>query len=205
MDSVSLDLVPLSALQHYIYCPRQCALIHLEQTFDENLYTLRGHRAHERADEPTSELIDGVRIERALPLYSQKHGLTGKADVVEFRDGAPYPGFPYPVEYKVGSRRAKDADDVQLCAQALCLEEMFEVEILEGSLFYDRSKRRRVVSFEESLRELTVKTAHAIRDLYAANKLPEPVADARCDKCSLIDACMPFEVKNYSIADVFQV
>jgi len=195
-----MEPVPLSALQHYIYCPRQCALIHLEQTFDENLYTLRGHRAHERADEPTSELVDGVRIERALPLYSRQHGLTGKADVVEFRDGAPYP-----VEYKVGSRRAKDADDVQLCAQALCLEEMFEVEIGEGSLFYDRSKRRRVVSFDDSLRELTVQTADAIRDLYAAAKLPEPVADARCDKCSLIDACMPFEVKNYAISDVFQV
>ena len=200
MDLVSLDLVPLSALQHYIYCPRQCALIHLEQTFDENLYTLRGHRAHERADEPTSELIDGVRIERALPLYSRQHGLTGKADVVEFCDGAPYP-----VEYKVGSRRAKDADDVQLCAQALCLEEMFEVEIPEGSLFYDRSKRRRVVSFDDSLRELTVQTADAIRDLYAAYKLPKPVADARCDKCSLIDACMPFEVKNYRSSDVFAV
>ena len=195
-----MEPVPLSALQHYIYCPRQCALIHLEQTFDENLYTLRGHRAHERADEPTSELIDGVRIERALPLYSRQHGLTGKADVVEFRDGAPYP-----VEYKVGSRRAKDADDVQLCAQALCLEEMFEMDILEGSLFYDRSKRRRVVSFDDSLRELTVQTAHAVRDLYAAAKLPEPVADTRCDKCSLIDACMPFEVKNYRSADVFQV
>lgn len=195
-----MDLIPLSALQHYIYCPRQCALIHLEQTFDENLYTLRGQRAHERADEPTSELIDGVRVERALPLYSHTHGLTGKADVVEFRDGAPYP-----VEYKVGSRKAKDADDVQLCAQALCLEEMFACEIPEGSLFYDRSKRRRVVTFDANLRQLVLDTADAIRELYAAARLPTPVADARCDKCSLLDACMPFAIRDYQAQDVFSL
>ena len=187
-----MDLVPLSALQHYIYCPRQCALIHVEQTFDENLYTLRGQRVHERADEVQTEWVDGVRLERALPLYSERYGLTGRADVVEFRDEQPYP-----VEYKAGARKLKEADDVQLCAQALCLEEMFGATIPEGSLFYDRSKRRRVVVFDAKLRDLVVRTAEAVRRLFVAGKLPPPVADERCDKCSLIDACLPFTLKKY--------
>ena len=124
----SPEPVPLSALQHYSYCPRQCALIHQEQSFDENLYTLRGRRVHERVDEGKVTTYEGVRVERGLPLVSEKYGLTGKADVVEFLAD----GTPYPVEYKHGPRRAKLHDDLQLAAQAMCLEEMTGRPVREG-------------------------------------------------------------------------
>ncbi|MGY4706961.1 CRISPR-associated protein Cas4 [Candidatus Bipolaricaulota sp. J31] len=124
-------LVPISALQHYVYCPRQCALIHVEQIWEENIYTLRGRRAHERVEIPEGIVREGVRVEYALPLWSQRLGLVGRADVVEFPDGVPYP-----VEHKVGPRRARHADEVQLCAQALCLEEMLGVRVPKGALFY---------------------------------------------------------------------
>lgn len=188
------DAVPISALQHYIYCPRQCALIHLEQTYDENLYTLRGNRVHERVDEPEYELVAGVRVERALPLYSEALGLTGRADVVEFLAD----GTPYPVEYKAGARKLKEADDVQLCAQAMCLEDMLDCEVGEGSLYYNRTRRRRIVSFDEKLRDTVSATAEAIRQLYHQATLPEPVADERCPNCSLIDACMPYTLRDYA-------
>jgi CRISPR-associated exonuclease Cas4 len=196
-----LEPVAISALQHYVYCPRQCALIHVEQTFDDNLYTLRGHRMHERADTVETEWLDGVRIERALPLYSERLGLTGRADVVEFHHG-----LPYPVEYKSGVRQPKNADDIQLCAQAMCLEEMFSVSVPEGSLFYDQSKRRRIVTFTSQLREQVIEVAQAVRSLLTEATLPLPVADQRCDKCSLIEACMPFAVSQFDmlVEDVFK-
>jgi CRISPR-associated exonuclease Cas4 len=186
--------IPISALQHYVYCPRQCALIHVEQTFDENLYTMRGQRVHERVDAPVHETVEGVRVERALPLFSNELGLTGKADVVEFLAD----GTPYPVEYKAGTRKHRGADEVQLCAQGMCLEEMLGRRIPEGSLYYDRTRRRRVVKFSQELREKVVTTTHAVRELFAARSLPEPVADSRCPNCSLIDACMPFALKGYA-------
>ncbi len=195
------DPIPISALQHYIYCPRQCALIHIEQTYDENLYTLRGSRVHERVDSLEHEWIAGVRIERALPLYSSKLGLTGRADVVEFSDE----GTPHPVEYKAGTRGRKEADDVQLCAQGMCLEEMFDVTVGEGSLYYDRSRRRRVVTFDAALREQVARTTEAARQLFHDDKLPAPVADSRCSKCSLFDACMPFALSDFELQDLFKV
>ncbi|MEX2535187.1 MAG: CRISPR-associated protein Cas4 [Trueperaceae bacterium] len=185
--------IPISALQHYLYCPRQCALIHVEATYDENIYTLRGNRVHERAHESGGELVAGVRLERALPLYSERFGLTGKADVVEFLED----GTPYPVEYKAGSRKKRQADEVQLCAQAICLEEMLDVSIGEGSLYYDRSRRRRIVPFTEELRSVFRETVQRVRELREQNVLPHPVADERCGACSLIDACMPFEVRSW--------
>jgi len=196
------DPIPISALQHLLYCPRQCALIHLEGTYDENLYTLRGNRVHERAHEPERETVAGTRLERALPLYSEALGLIGKADVVEFLAD----GTPYPVEYKAGARKTREADDVQLCAQAMCLEEMLGVEVPEGSLYYDRSRRRRVVMFTESLRETVRDTVQAVRALYDRDTLPEPAADERCRACSLIDACMPHELRDPArLPDPFRV
>ncbi len=126
------DYILISALQHYVYCPRQCALIHIEQTFEENLFTLRGQRLHERVNVPEYELIEGVRVERALPLWCHRLELTGVADVVEFTAD----GTPYPVEYKSGPRKPRDADDVQLCAQAVCLEEMFNCPVPAGAIFH---------------------------------------------------------------------
>jgi CRISPR-associated exonuclease Cas4 len=199
------DYVMLSALQHFVYCPRQFALIHLEQVWEENIFTLRGLRVHERVDQPTHELIEGVRVERSLSLVSHQHQLRGIADVVEFLAD----GTPFPVEYKVGARKAKDADRVQLCAQAICLEEMFGREVREGALFYAKSKRRRVVEFDAGLRSLVSQTVQEIQALWKNPVMPRPVADARCDDCSLAEACMPHSLrgfgKNFDRDDVFKV
>ena len=187
------DLVSISALQHLLYCPRQCALIHIEGTFDENLYTLRGQRTHERVDTPGHDMIVGVRLERALPLFSRTLGLSGRADAVEFLAD----GTPHPVEYKTGPRKLKEADDVQLCAQGLCLEEMLGVTVPEGSLYYERTRRRRAVVFSETLRDLVRTTTRAVRDLFSQPVLPAPVADSRCPNCPLIDACLPYAIADY--------
>lgn len=182
------DLVPISALQHYVYCPRQCALIHVEQVWDENVFTLRGRRAHERVDEPGRRQRGDDETVRALTLWSDRLGLVGRADAVVF--GAD--GTPFPVEHKVGMRRARRADEVQLCAQALCLEEMFARAVPEGALFYGRTRRRRAVAFTEALREETQAVVVATRALLAGTALPPPVADDRCRHCSLIEACLPY-------------
>ncbi len=182
------EVVMISALQHYSYCPRQCALIHVEQVFDENLYTLRGKRVHERADDPESALEVGVRVERGLALFSERLGLVGKADVVEISQD----GTPYPVEYKSGPRRGSKHDDVQLCAQAMCLEEMMGCGVPRGAIYHYASRRRREVVFDGDLRSLTEETVRAVRRMLLAGSVPPPVADARCPKCSLFDACMPF-------------
>lgn len=190
------EYVLISALQHYAYCPRQCALIHVEQTFEENLYTLRGRRVHERVDIPDVETIEGVRVERALPLWSHRLGLTGIADVVEFLED----GTPYPVEYKSGPRKPRDADNLQLCAQAMCLEEMLGRPVPAGAIYHHASKRRREVRFDESLRSLVVETTREVRALLTAGQLTPPVADSRCPDCSLIDACMPYALQSFDRA-----
>lgn len=181
------DLVPISALQHYVYCPRQCALIHVEQVWDENIFTLRGRRAHQRVDAPGRRQRGEAETVRALPLWSDRLGLVGRADVVVFAQGRPYP-----VEHKVGPRRARRADEVQLCAQALCLEEMFACTIPEGALFYGKTRRRREVAFDEALRRETEAVVAATRAVLRQAALPPPAADARCHRCSLVEACMPF-------------
>jgi CRISPR-associated exonuclease Cas4 len=179
-------LVMISALEHYSYCPRQCALIHLEQTFDENIYTIQGHMLHERADEEASELRGEVRIERAVPLWSRCLGLVGRADVVEF-----YGEVPFPVEYKVGPRRKWGHDDLQLCAQALCLEEMTGQMVPRGAIYHHGSRRRREVAFDEPLRQRVVEAVTDIRQMLTATTLPPAVNDARCHHCSLKDSCLP--------------
>jgi CRISPR-associated exonuclease Cas4 len=186
------DTIPLSALQHWAYCPRQCGLIHLEQAFDENLHTLRGQAVHALVDQPGMELRNGLRVERALPVWSDQHGLIGKADAVEFEPN----GAPYPVEYKHGSRhKAADiaaCDDVQLAAQALCLEEMTGHAVAEGALYYATSRRRRVVPITTALRQQVIETAQAVRSMLASGQLPLPTSDTRrCKGCSLRERCQP--------------
>lgn len=181
------DTIMLSALQHYSYCPRQCALIHQEQVFDENVYTLRGRAVHERVDVPDSQLEDGVRVERALPLYCERLGLTGKADVVEFHAG----DIPYPVEYKHGPKRAHAHDDLQLAGQALSLEEMTGKPVRFGAIYHHTSRRRREVEITDALRKEVEETAKAVRALFQLGRLPPPVNDERCRHCSLQDACQP--------------
>ena len=187
------DYVMLSALQHYVYCPRQCALIHVEQVWDENLYTLRGQRVHDKVDIPDSEISEGIRVERALPLWSHHLGLRGIADVVEFS----LDGTPYPVEYKSGSKKPRTADDVQLCSQAICLEEMFDRPVPKGAIFHHASKRRREVFFTPELRSLVAETAANVRQLLKTTTMPAPVADSRCPDCSLIEACLPYAIKGF--------
>lgn len=192
---VELEQVPLSALQHWCYCPRQCGLIHLEQVFDENVYTLRGQAVHAKADQPGVETAKGVRVERALPLWHDTLGLIGKSDVVEFLVG----GVPYPVEYKHGSRnKAADiaaCDDIQLAAQAMCLEAMTGKPVNEGALYYATSKRRRVVHITDQLRADVMQTTDAIRQMLSSGKLPPPLvveqATKRCKACSLQERCQP--------------
>lgn len=184
--------IALSALQHWAYCPRQCGLIHLEQAFDDNLHTLRGQAVHAQVDRPGFELRRGLRVERALPLFSDRLGLIGTADTVEFEPD----GTPYPVEYKHGSRHKAAAiaacDDLQLAAQALCLEQMTGRAVPEGALFYASSKRRRVVAITAELREQVGQTAAAVRAMLEGGRLPPPTSDARrCHGCSLRDRCQP--------------
>ena len=191
----TVDQVPLSALQHWHYCPRQCGLIHLEQVFDDNVHTLRGQAVHAKADQPGVETAKGLRVERALPLWHDALGLIGKSDVVEFLAG----GVPYPVEYKHGSRnKAADiaaCDDIQLAAQALCLEYMMGKSVNEGALYYATSKRRRVVPITAQLKADVAQTAEAIRQMLASGKLPPPLsgeqAARRCKACSLQERCQP--------------
>jgi CRISPR-associated exonuclease Cas4 len=180
------DLVMISALQHWSYCPRQCGLIHLDQAWDENLYTLRGRAVHQAVDAPDGEWERGVRVERALPLWSDRLGLVGKADVVEFRDGAPFP-----VEYKHGPRRSRRHDDLQLAAQALCLEEMFGRPVPRGAVFQHGSRRRREVAITADLRAAVEQAVAAVRAMLRSGRLPPAVNDERCDKCSLRDSCLP--------------
>ena len=181
-----VDPIMISALEHWSYCPRQCALIHIEQTFDENLYTMRGQAVHKRVDEPESEIVNGVRVERAVPLWSKRLGLIGKADVVEFHSDTPYP-----VEYKHGPRREKEHDDLQVCAQAMCLEEMTGKEVPRGAIYHHSSRRRREVVFTPVLRQRVEQAITGIRRMLGGGTLPPPVNDRRCEHCSLKESCMP--------------
>ena len=181
------DPIPISALQHFVYCPRQCALIHVAQIWSENVHTQRGRREHDRVDHPEREIRDGVRIERALPVFSDRLGIIGKCDVVEFHpDGAVYP-----VEYKHGPRRKGLHDDVQLCAQAMCLEEMLDVAIPEGAIFHVRSRRRRVVRLDGALRAETGRAIRAVREMLESGAMPAAEFGDQCAHCSLKEACLP--------------
>lgn len=183
--------IPISALQHYLYCPRQCALIHVERQWEENVHTAEGRLLHERSDRPSSEKRRGIRTATALPIGSERLGIQGVADVVEFRrNGADTQ--PYPIEYKRGRPKAHRADEVQLCAQALCLEEMLSVAVKEGALFYGKTRRRHIVVFDEELRSLTCEVITDARAMVEARRTPAATYEARrCDKCSLLDLCRP--------------
>ena len=188
------EYVILSALQHFAFCPRQCALIHLEQAWAENIYTLRGLRVHEKVHQPDDEIIEaGIRVERSLYLSSKKYGIRGIADVVEFDRH----NNPYPVEYKSGSKKSRQADSVQLCAQALCLEDMLDRPVRVGAIFYHKSRRRKKIEFTDKLRSLTIKTIEQTRSLLNQDKLPPPVNDKRCEDCSLIQTCMPDTINDF--------
>lgn len=178
--------IMLSALEHYVYCPRQCALIHVEQVWSENLYTMRGRDVHERVDEVSAHDLGGVRFERALPIWCRRLNLTGKADLVEFHGEVPYP-----VEYKSGRHKRGMPETLQLCAQAICLEEMFGVPVPKGALFWHASRERREIIFTDAMREQVERVAAAIGEMLEKRLVPAPVNDDRCEHCSLRDSCLP--------------
>jgi len=220
------ELIPISALQHWLYCPRQCALIHVEQAWAENKFTAEGRVMHENAHEGADETKAGVRITRGMPVVSQLLGLTGQCDVVEFhpaggdlrfeisdvreREGDAGREAPFkseisnlkftrsvtPVEYKRGKPKAHRADEVQLCAQGMCLEEMLGITIERGCLYYGEKRRRSEVVFDEALRALVGKIVAEVRQCFAAGVTPTAEYDARrCDACSLIDLCQPLAMR----------
>ena len=203
--------VMLSALQHYLFCPRQCALIHVEGVWSENFLTAAGRQLHERVDKRGGETRRDVHLATALRLTSQRLGLTGVADMVEFHRqdtsqdeagrtvAARLPGRsgywqPFPVEYKRGAPKSHRADEVQLCAQALCLEEMLGVTIAAGALFYGETRRRTDVAFDSELRTLTEDVAEKVHELVRAGLTPPPVLTKGCRACSLADVCRPGDV-----------
>ncbi len=179
-------LIPLSALQHYLYCPRQCALIHVEQQWAEDGATAEGKLLHTRVDTAGPDRRRGVKTVRGLAIRSLALGVVGKADAVEFHFTAPLP-----IEYKRGRPKSHRADEVQLCAQALCLEEMFDTEIPEGALFYGELRRRVSVPFDATLRTLTTSVAQAARAMIAAGTTPPPIFQPGCKRCSLSALCQP--------------
>jgi CRISPR-associated exonuclease Cas4 len=209
------DLLPVSAIQHLLFCERQCALIHIEQLWDENVLTAEGRQQHERCDEMASETRGDVLIARGLYIQNIELGLVGKADVVEFHrveDAGPEAivleiskGFwsPFPVEYKHGRPKQGICDEAQLCAQAMCLEEMLKVRIASGALYYQKPRRRTSVEFNDSLRQIVNKAANRLHEMFQSDITPSAVNDKRCENCSLRNQCLPDctsgkrQVKNY--------
>ncbi len=183
-----LEAVPLSALNHWAYCPHRCGLIHLDGQFTNNIHTARGNAEHARVDRVSYETAkSGARIEYALPVWSDRLGLIGKCDAVEFWPD----GTIYPVEYKHGPKRKWLNDDLQLAAQAMCLEDMLGRPVHKGAIFHASSHRRREVPITPMLRATVVETAVAIRTMLDSGVLPAPVFDARCRECSLREICQP--------------
>ena len=188
------DGLPLSGLQHLAFCPRQWALIHLEQVWAENRLTAEGKVLHERADLPGQVRRGQLRSVRGLTLLSRRLRLTGHADVVEFRPE------PYPVEYKRGKRKPTDCDLVQICAQALCLEEMLGVAVPRGAIFYGEPRRRIDVEFSPALRTRTEELAASMQRLYAARETPPAQPGKHCLNCSLVNQCLPTATDSPTVA-----
>lgn len=204
------NLLMLSALQHLLFCERQCALIHIEQLWIENRFTAEGRVMHDRVHSSGSESRGNVRIEFSVPIRSFELGVTGQADVVEYQlidirnvtvlnekivlpvKGKPEKcRQPFPVEYKRGKPKKGNYDKVQLCAQALCLEEMTGISVPNGALFYGKNKRRQEVVFDTAIREETIEAAKRLHDLIDSGRTPAPVYAKKCDTCSFFDICMP--------------
>ena len=197
------DLLPLSGLQHLLFCERQWALIHIEQQWEENRLTQEGRVLHEHVHESGTEARPGIVIARGLRIQSLRLGLSGETDVVEFHqtargdpntvqlDGRAGWWKPFPVEHKRGRPKSDQWDEVQLCAQALCLEEKFAIVIDSGALFYGKNRRRTPVPFDTQLRTRTETLAARMRELYASRITPRAVYAPKCENCSLMQRCMP--------------
>lgn len=201
--------LPLSGLQHFAFCRRQWALIHIEQLWKENLRTVEGQLLHHRAhDETQRERRGNLLILRGLAIQSPTLGVSGVCDVVEFHaspQGVPIHGeeglwLPYPIEYKRGKPKSNQADELQLCAQAMCLEEMLCCSIQEGALFYRETKRRTVVSFDSALREQVVSLLQEMHQLYRRGYTPKCKPTKSCNACSLKELCLPKLMKKQNVS-----
>lgn len=190
------QLLPISALQHLHFCSRQCALIHLEQAWVENRFTAEGRILHERPDKGKSERRGQIKIERDVALRSFRLGLVGKADVVEFHLLDKKVWQPFPVEYKRGRPKKENCDRVQLCAQAICLEEMLQVDVDQGALFYGKTRRRQDVVFDSKLRQETEDLAAELHQLIRCEQTPKAVYSKKCDNCSFLNQCLPKQFNN---------
>lgn len=191
------DLISISALQHFVFCERQWALIHLEQIWEENRLTVEGHLFHDKVDCGLQESKNNLMIYRGLRLRSLVYGITGVADVVEFHQHEQAQSKPYPIEYKRGNPKRDLSDAIQLCAQALCLEEMLQTVIPRGALFYGRMKRRTVIMFDATLRQATIQCIEKIHSLTEEKKTPLAQYTKKCDNCSLFHICMPRQMDGF--------
>lgn len=181
------QLLPISALQHLIFCERQAALIHVERLWAENVWTVQGQHLHRKAHQTHAATMAGVRIASSLPLRSLKLGLVGQADVVEFHPD----GTIIPIEYKRGQPKKNDSDRVQICAQTFCLEEMLKTNIESGFLFYGKRKRRTEVLFDSILRQRTTAAIARLREIIDNRETPPATRLPKCDSCSLLQLCLP--------------
>lgn len=190
------DFIMISALQHYIFCPRQCGLIHVDDVWNENLFTVRGGILHEKVDTDTYETRGEVKTVRGLRIHSYKYGLVGRCDVVEFKKvdsrllGNDIKEV-FPVEFKAGEPKDDISDKVQLCAQVLCLEEMLNVDISKAAFFYGKIRRRQVIVITNELREQTIEIINDVRSLVESKKVPVIGYSSKCRNCSLINVCQP--------------
>jgi len=184
------QILMISALQHYAYCPRQFALIHIEQAWEENRFTAEGKVLHERVDSGRAEQRRGTRSERSVLLRSEQYRLTGKMDLLEIEQGNP-PRY-FPVEYKRGKPKVEDWDRIQVCAQALCIEEMRHVHVDEGAIWYWEVRKRESVAIDTALRTKTVEAIEGAHTLLSSGQTPAPITNRkRCRACSLVDLCEP--------------
>lgn len=185
------ELLPIAALQHLLFCERQCALIHLEGVWADNPRTLEGAHLHRAADGGRRDTRGDLRVERTVALRSYTLGLTGKADVVEWHRGAGGGWRPFPVEYKRGRPKRDRSDQVQLCAQAICLEEALSVEVPEGALYYATPRRRAAVAFDAELRAATRAAACRLHEMMRGGITPHARREPKCESCSLVELCLP--------------
>ena len=186
----NVQTLTISALQHYTFCPRQFALIHVEQVWEDNRFTAEGNILHERVDSGVAEQRKNVRYERSVMLKSEKYGLVGKMDLLEIEQGNPPKYFP--VEYKRGKPKIDDWDRIQLCAQALCIEEMRDTTVYEGAIWYWEVRRREPVTIDEDLKHSTIQAIEDSHQIISSGKTPSPTDKIkRCRACSLVDLCEP--------------
>lgn len=214
------EMVMISALQHYQFCPRQCALIHVEQQWQENYLTAAGKVMHKRVDTQASSTRHDIHYAASLRIFSRRYGLIGIADMVEFhRTANEYDGTgvrvaihlkglsnfwkPFPVEYKHGSPKVDEMDRIQLCAQALCIEEMLDIKVADGAIFYGRTHQRENVIFSEGMRKKVLDISRKIHSMISAGETPAPHYCRSCRACSMADLCLP-EQKQKSVNEWLQ-